>query len=195
MSAVLTEQYAVNEFTEGPLTIDEMVRILSLLENPPQAALVRKALRFYEVPEHLQFRWAGNEAAVRKLRKYANPVDDYALESMRAKARGRTSLLEVGAGFGGALREIASVMKHGAKIVAVESNRRDIPTHLNQVQSLKDTCRKLGLIGAKVELFIGDRYAESIIEAVGKHGPFDVGIMDVADFHHYGKFCKEAIFK
>ena len=43
----------MNEFNEGPMTLDEFIKIMSLFENPPEAAMVRKALRFYEVPESL----------------------------------------------------------------------------------------------------------------------------------------------
>lgn len=186
----------INEFTTGPLTLDETMKIVSLLENPPEAANVRKALRFYEMPDkhYSEYKWGGNQELMRALHHYACPQDAEELKSLLALVDGKTSLLEVGSSFGGTLKRMASVMRKGSIIVSVDLPIDGTQEYLNPQDSLKDTCRKIALMGANVQLFIGNSHSQDVIDKVSDYGPFDFVFIDgdhsydgmLADWHNYG---------
>jgi hypothetical protein len=207
MSAALplkTIAAAVDEFTYGDLTLDETIKILSLLENPAEAGMVRKALRFYEVPERLReyrnWKWGEHARGVEVLFHFENPQNKTELEWMLAVIRRLRvcSLLEVGSSFGGTLKRMASVLPKGSKIVSVDLPCDSTPKFLNPLASLKDTCRKLSLLGANVELLVGDSHDAEVVAAVKAHGPFDFCFIDgdhsyegvKADWENYGPMCK-----
>ena len=75
---------AINEFTSGPLVLDEIMKIVSLLENPPEAANVRKALRFYEMPDkhYSDYQWGANKELMQMLQHYACPQDNEELSML-----------------------------------------------------------------------------------------------------------------
>ena len=195
---------AVDEFTYGPLTIEEQIKLLSLMENPREAAQVRKALRFYELPEHLRdpknYTYGNISDGIRALFHFENPQNRTELDWMLAIIRRLRvgSLLEVGSSFGGTLKRMASVLPKGSKIVSVDLPCDSTPKFLNPLASLKDTCRKLSLLGANVELFVGDSHDAEVVEAVKAHGPFDFVFIDgdhsyegvKADWENYGPMCK-----
>lgn len=190
---------AVNEFTYGPITLDEMMKIISLLENPPEAAMVRKALRFYEIPSTLkEYKWGENSKLIKILAHFSCPQNQDELARMLEHVRGKTSLLEIGSSFGGTLKRMASVMPKGARIVSVDLACDSTPKFLNPLASLKDTCRKLGLLGATVDLIVGDSHSPDVVAAVSQHAPFDFGFIDgdhsyegvKQDWENYGPLCK-----
>jgi hypothetical protein len=211
MSAVLAEMErnltkmvrpVVNEFNRGPLTLDEMMKIVSLMENPPEAAMVRKALRFYEIPSALKhdegYTWGDNKNLMKTLLHYSCPQNQEELNWMLSHVRGKDSLLEVGSNFGGTLKQMAAVLNKGATVVSVDLPIDTTPKCLNPVASLKDTCWKLGLLGAKVNLILGNSHDADVIEEVRDLGPFDFGFIDgdhsyegvKADWENYGPLCK-----
>lgn len=187
---------------DGPLTLDETIKIISLLENPAEAALVRKALRFYQVPERFSdpdaYKWGTNADLIKALHHYANPQSPKELAFLLRHIEGKRSLLEVGSSFGGTLTRMAAVMPVGSKIVSVDLDCDATPRFLNPLATLKDTCRKLAKIGANIELFVGDSHKPEVIEAVRRHGPFEVGFIDgdhsyegvKADWENFGPMCK-----
>ena len=187
----------MSEFTGGPLTLAEMLKIVSLLENPPEAAMVRKALRFYEVPERLHdagFKWGQIEDIRKVMMHYLNPQNPDELDWMLDYVKGATSLLEVGSSFGGTLAKMASVMKKGAKIVSVDAAMDETPLFLNPAASLKETCRQIAALGASVELLIGDSHSSQVVDRVSHYAPFDFVFIDgdhtydgvKADWENYG---------
>ncbi len=165
------------EFTGGPLTLDEMIKILSVLENPPEAANIRKALRFYQAPEVAEYKWGKLDELMRSLKKYETPVSKDVLDLVK-KAK---AVLVIGSGFGGVLKSIASVMDKGSLIVAVERDDFDAPAFLNAKSSLKETCRQLCMLGARVELFLGDSHAQKLVQAVEGYAPFDFVLVNGDD--------------
>lgn len=208
MSAVVKQllRPVENEFTNGPLTIQEVIKIISLLENPPEADMVRKALRFYAVPErlldHNAYTWGENKAGMEVLFHYESPQDKTELAWLLEHVRGKRSLLEIGSSFGGTLRRMASVMPKGSRIVSVDLPIDSTPQFLNPLASLKDTCRQIGLLGAQVELFVGNSHNPEVIEAVRKYGPFEFAFIDgdhsydgvKQDWENYGPMCKVVAF-
>ena len=191
----------IDEFTRGPLTLDEAMKIVSLLENPPEAAMVRKALRFYEIPKALNpkdYKWGRNNELMEMLEHYSCPQNPDELAWMLERIKGARSLLEVGSSFGGTLKRMAAVMTKGSRIVSVDLACDSTPSFLNPLDSLKDTCRKIGLMGGNVELFIGNSHAPETVEAVRKYGPYDFGFIDgdhsydgvKQDWEDYGPMCK-----
>ena len=209
MSAVLADlerdfvkmvKPVVNEFNHGPLTLDEIIKIVSLMENLPEAAMVRKALRFYELPEGFKAedcKWGDNVKTLTMLMHYANPQNKDELAWMLRHIAGKRSLLEVGSSFGGTLKRMASVMTKGSRIVSVDFPFDKTPPCLNPIDSLKDTCKKLGWLGADVHLLIGDSHNAEVVEEVRKLGPYDFGFIDgdhsyegvKADWENYGPMC------
>lgn len=192
---------SVGEFNEGPLTLDEMIKIISLLENPPEAAMVRKALRFYEKPDSMSTcNWGGKTNIMEQMTHYALPQNRDELNFMLGviKTIGARSLLEVGSNFGGNLKQMASVMPKGSLIVSVDLPCDDTPKYLNPLATLKAACRELSLLGAKVELFIGNSHSAHVVEAVRKFAPFDFAFIDgdhsyegvKADWENYGPMAK-----
>jgi hypothetical protein len=195
---------AVSEFTQGDITLDETIKIISLLENPVEAASVRKALRFYELPKRLQdfhnYKWSESEKSMEILFHFDCPQNKVELNWMLERIRSLRvcSLLEVGSSFGGTLKRMASVMPKGSKIVSVDLPCDSTPKFLNPLASLKDTCFKLGRLGANIELFIGDSHDSEVVESVRAHGPFDFCFIDgdhsyegvKADWENYGPMCK-----
>lgn len=180
---------SANEFTTGPLTLDEMMKIVSLLENPPEAAAIRKALRFYDLPEIKDYLWPGSDALINTLRSYACRDVAGVLELVR----GSRSVLEIGSGFGGMLTRMASIMPKGCTIVSV-SAANSAPSYLNEQASLKETCRKLSILGANVQLFIGDSHSQKVVDAVSNYGPYDFVLVngDEKDWENYSPMGREA---
>lgn len=169
------------EFTEGPLTLDEMIKIVSLLENPSEAAHVRRSMRFYDVPERLRagpYKWGTTEDLRKALWHYALPQHPAELEWMLERVKGATSLLEVGSSFGGTLKRLASVMPKGSLIVSVDLPCDETPKFLNPGPTLQETCRQIGILGGRVELFVGDSHAPEVVQAVSDLAPFDFVFID-----------------
>lgn len=172
---------AINEFTYGPLTLEEQMKIVSLLENPPEAAMVRKALRFYEIPPGLtwkEFKWGESSELMRILFHFECPQNKTELDWMIERIKGKHSLLEVGSSFGGTLKRMAAVMPKGSKIVSIDLDCDSTPSFLNPLASLKDTCRKIGLMGGSVELLIGNSHDPEVVEAARKYAPYDFCFID-----------------
>lgn len=188
-----------SEFTGGPLTLDEMIKIISLMENPPEAEFIRKALRFYEVPKHLkEFKWGNNAELMKMLTHFDNPQSEWELSKMLDIVRGKTKVLEIGSSFGGTLKRIASVMTKGSLLVSVDLPVDDTPKFLNPQETLKENCRKIGLLGGHVELFMGNSHSKQVIDAVRTYAPFDFCFIDgdhsyqgvKEDFENYAPMCK-----
>ena len=195
----------VAEFNEGPLTLEEQMKIVSLMENLPEAAMVRKALRFYEIPSTLRpndYKWGENSALMKVLEHYECPQNSDELAWMLERIRGKRSLLEVGSSFGGTLKRMASVLLKGAKIVSVDLACDTTPPFLNPLASLKDTCCKIGLMGGSVELLVGNSHDPEVVAAASKYAPFDFGFIDgdhsyegiKQDWENYGPMCKTVGF-
>ena len=173
---------AFDEFTKGPLTLEEQIKIISLLENPEEAERVRKSLRFYEVPTRLKnpdnYKWGDLKSSLHVMFHYANPQNEYEFNEMLKLIDGKSSLLEIGSNFGGTLKRMASVMKPGSTIVSVDLPLDNTPPFLNPQASLKVSCQQISWMGAEVELFIGNSHSPEVKEAVGQYGPFDVVFID-----------------
>ena len=191
----------MNEFTTGPLTLQEMIKIASLMENPPEAVGVRRALRFYEVPEMMKngpWKWGNNEELRKVMYHYVLPQSEDELQWMCEYIKNCTSLLEIGSSFGGALERMVGVMPKGSLVVSVDQAVDDTPKFLNPTASLKDACRRLSIMGANVELFIGDSHAKSVVDAVSQYAPFDFCFIDgdhsyegmKADWENYGPMAR-----
>jgi hypothetical protein len=192
----------VQEFTEGPLTLDEMIKIVSLMENPPEAFRVRRALRFYEVPQRLDdpeaYKWGTTPDLIKYLKHYALPQNKDELAWMLGYVKDASSLLEIGSSFGGTLSRMASVMPKGSRIVSVDLACDDTPKFLNPVASLKETCRQIAALGGNVELLIGDSHSAAVVEKVRELGPFDFVLIDgdhsyegvKQDWENYGPMGK-----
>lgn len=175
---------SANEFPSGNLTLDETLKILSLLNNPPEAAMIRKALRFYEIPKELDYAW-GDEFLPHKFRTvweilchFAFPQSRKELDWMLGFVKGKTSLLEIGSSFGGTLKELASVMMKGSTIVSVDLDCDTTPKCLHPLDSLKETCRQLSTLGANVELIIGDSHSQQVVNRVADYAPYDFVFID-----------------
>ena len=192
---------SMNEFNYGPLTLHEQMKIVSLMENPPEAAMVRKALRFYEIPSTLKwpdYKWGENRNLMKILEHYSSPQNPDELAWMLERVKGCRSLLEVGSSFGGTLRRMASVMPKGSKIVSVDLPCDSTPKFLNPLDSLKNACQQIGWLGARVELFVGDSHSPDTVAAVRAHGPYDFAFIDgdhsydgvKRDWLDYGPMCK-----
>lgn len=183
-----------NEFTTGPLTLDEMMKILSLLENPPEADGVRKALRFYEMPARRDYSWGKLHEMMKMLEGYACPQKKSELDRMIKLVAGSKAVLEIGSSFGGTLKHMASVLPRGCTVVAVDLPWDETPRFLNAMPSLKEVCRQLGILGANVQLIIGDSHLKSVVERVSEYGPYDFVFIDgdnsyegrKADWENYG---------
>lgn len=168
-----------DEFTaSGPLTLDEMIKIFSLLENPPEAATIRKALRFYTAPDIKEYKWGNNSDIARTLHHFACQQDQWEMDEVLKVIDGSGSMLEIGSCFGGSLKQWASVMNRGATIVSVDLPYASTPAFMNSKDSLKDVCHKISLLGANVELIFGDSHSEAIVEAVNNFAPYDFVFID-----------------
>lgn len=185
-------------FNDGPLTLDEQMKIISLMENPPEGAAVRKALRFYEVPDGLVCNWGNIGFAMKLMKHFASPQNPEELAWMLEYVKSASSLLEIGSSFGGTLKSMASVMPVGSRIVSVDLPCDATPAFLNPLATLKDTCRKIGLQGGNVELIVGDSHLPAVVEKVRSLGPFDFCFIDgdhsyegvKADWENYGPMAK-----
>lgn len=193
-------------FTSGPLVLEEVMKIVSLLENPPEAEYIRKALALYTIPDRYRdakdFKWGTNNELMAALLHYENPQNPFEFDKMLKILEGKTSLLEIGSNFGGSLKRMAAVMPRGSKIVSVDLDLDKTPKFLNPIDTLKENCRKIGMLGANVELFIGDSHSKQTIEAVRRHGPFEFVFIDgdhtydgvKADWENYGPMGKIVAF-
>lgn len=193
-------------FTEGPLTLEEVIKIISLLENPPEAHYIRKALRIYDLPQRFfdpeNYEWGTNATLMRVLLHYFNPQSEYELGKMLEHVAGCTKLLEIGSSFGGTLKRMAAVMPKGSTIVSVDLDCDDTPKFLNPMASLKETCRQLSMLGATVHLQIGDSKNKAIIQNVKDYGPYDFAFIDgdhsyegvKSDWENYGPMAKTVAF-
>lgn len=202
MSAQLKRVYDDSEFISGPLTLYEMMKIVSLMENPPEAKHVRKALRFYEIPEALMdissYKWGRNGELMQMLAHFDHPQNVWELEQLLNLVKGKWRVLEIGSSFGGTLKRMASVMPKGAQLVSVDLPCDETPKFLNPLATLQETCRQIGLGGGNVELLIGDSHSPETIEAVRKYAPFDFVFIDgdhsyegmKADWENYGPMGK-----
>lgn len=192
----------MNHFCDGPLTLEETMKIVSLLENPPEAKMVRKALGMYSIPDGLKFTWGTNDELMKVMRHFDNPQNPWELEQMLKIVAGKRSLLEIGSNFGGTLKRMASVMPKGSRIVSVDLPCDATPKFLNPLASLKDTCRKIGYMGGNVELLIGDSHDPETVEAARQLGPYEFGFIDgdhsyegvKADWENYGEMCETVGF-
>lgn len=187
-----------NEFTTGPLTLDEMMKILSLLENPPEADGVRKALRFYEMPQRKDYAWGKLHEMMKMLEGYACPQKKAELDKMLKVMAGSKAILEIGSSFGGTLKCMASVMPQGATLVAVDLPWDETPRFLNATPSLKETCRQISILGAHIELIVGDSHLKSVVGRVSEFAPYDFVFIDgdasyegqKADWENYGPMSR-----
>ena len=188
----------MSHFNDGELTLEEIMKIVSLMENPPQAKMVRKALALYEIPDGLEFKWGSNKELMIVLRHFDNPQVPWELDQMLKIVAGKRSVLEIGSNFGGTLKRMAAVMPKGSRLVSVDLPCDATPPFLHPLASLKDTCRKIALMGGNVELLIGDSHDADTIEAARKYAPYDFGFIDgdhtyegaKADWENYGPMCK-----
>ena len=168
----------MNEFTTGPMVLEEFMKIVSLMENPEGSEAVRKALRFYQIPDKLEYKWGNNSELMKILHHYDNPQNEWELAQMLKLVEGKDSLLEIGSNFGGTLKRMASVMNKGARIVSVDLAADDTPSFLNPQASLRDTCRKIALVGGNVELFLGNSHNEEVKKKVSNFAPYDFVFID-----------------
>lgn len=203
MSAQLEQVYPYQPpFNEGPLTLEERIKIISLMENPPEAVNVRRALHFYEVPKGLKYTFGDSEKAAAMLQHFSEPQAASELEWMLERVKGCKSLLEVGSNFGGTLRRMAAVMQQGSTIVSVDLPCDSTPKELQPLENLKLACKQISQLGGNVQLFIGDSHNAQVVEAVRKHGPYDFCFIDgdhsyqgmKADWENYGPMAKVVAF-
>ena len=171
------------EWTTGPLTLDERIKLLAVIEHPDTADGVRKALRFYQAPE----------TAVPDLRKLECPYTKQELAPVLNLVKGAKAILVVGAGFGGVLKQLVAVMPKGSLAVAVERPQEE----LNLTASLKETCRQLMTLGANVELFLGDSRSKKLRDAIEAYAPFDFIFVSGSDddeenYSHMGRIIGRA---
>jgi hypothetical protein len=180
---------------EGPLVIDEMIKIVSLLSDPNEQ--MRRALRFYKPPEKLaaQGTWGQLLANLKHFECAQDPAE---LAQLIELVRGKASLLEVGSCFGGSLKRMASVLAPQSLVVSVDAPLDNTPKAFNPLLSLKDACRKISWMGHHVELFVGDSHSAQTVAGVAQYAPFDFGFIDgdhsyegvKADWANYGPMCK-----
>jgi hypothetical protein len=180
---------------EGPLVIDEMIKIVSLLSDPNEQ--MRRALRFYKPPEKLapEGEWGRLLGSLKHFECAQDPAE---LAQLLELVRGKSSLLEVGSCFGGSLKRMASVLAPRSLVVSVDAPLDDTPKAFNPLLSLKDACRKISWMGHNVELFVGDSHSAQTVAGVAKYAPFDFGFIDgdhsyegvKADWANYGPMCK-----
>ena len=162
------------EWTTGPLTLDEMIKLFSIIDDPSSADNIRKALRFYEAPKTVKAEWKEVGEMLERLKVYDCHLPMETVEQILSLAKGAKAVLVVGAGFGGILKRVVSVMPKGSLIVAVEQPQDD---YRNQAASLKETCRQLMILGAKVELFLGNSLSPKLVQAVEGYAPFGFALV------------------
>jgi len=175
------------------ITLDEMDRVIDLLENPPAAGPLRSVLDTYSGPP-INFK-----AMREELSFYECSQNESELNLMLEVIRGRHSLLEVGSRFGGTLRRMASVLAPQSLVVSIDFPMADGTPHAyNPLGSLKANCQKISEMGHRVELILFDSRSPQVIADVRALGPFDFGFIDAdhsyegvkADWENYGPMCK-----
>ncbi len=190
MGSIMDFVHNRQEWTDGPLTMDEMMKLLSILSDPAGADNVRKALRFYVAPE---IEKPGPLAdLLPSMKTYVCPYSKAQLDTLLEHSKASKAVLVVGAGVGGVLQKMVSVMGKGSLLVAVEGKDSGVPEYMNPIASLKETCRQLSVLGAKVELFIGDRKSKQLIGAVDGYAPFDFAFVngDAQDIENYSPMAR-----
>jgi len=174
------------------ITLEEMSRVLDLIEHPPASGILRDILATYSGPKDF--------AAVREeIKFYECSQDQEELSQMLHLIRGKRSLLEVGSRFGGTLRRMAEVLAPKSLVVSVDFPMRDGAPHaFNPVGSLKQNCQRIADMGHHVELIMFDSHSPQVIQSVQELGPFDFGFIDAdhsyeavtEDWINYGPMCK-----
>ncbi len=162
------------EWTTGPLTLDEMIKLFSIIDSPETADNVRKALRFYEAPDTVKAQWKEVGEILERLKVYDCSLPKEVVDELLNLVKGSKAVLIVGAGFGGLMKRIVSVMPKGSLVVAVENPQDD---YRNQKASLKEICRQSSVLGARVELFLGDSKAQKLIQAIEGYAPYDFALV------------------
>ena len=180
----------------GPVVIEEMIKIISLLDDHSGNEQMRRALRFYKTPV---MNGGGDWGWLLKgLKHFECPQDPMELQQMLSLIAGNRRLLEVGSSFGGTLRRMAAVLAPDALVVSVDWPIDDTPKYLHPIDSLKNACHRISLTGRHVELFVADSHDEETVRGVNKFAPFDFGFIDgdhsyegvKADWLNYGQMCK-----
>ncbi len=190
------------EFTTGPLTLDEMIKLYSIIDNPSKATDIRRALRFYEMPDYEDYQWGNMKELMLTLKHYAFPQNKNEVKAMLKLVAGSKAVLEIGSSFGGTLKHLASVLPKGATIVSVDMPSEETPTYLNAQASLKEVCRQLSILGANVQLFLGDSHASSLVHAIEGYAPYDFIFIDgdhtyegvKKDWENYGQLGRIVAF-
>jgi|SRR5215813_13296954 len=112
-----------------------------------------------------------------------------------------TSYLEIGAKFGGMVWQVASVMKPGSRIVAVDLPEGTIRWSESE-PSLRSCMERLRDLGHDAHILWGDSTDASIIERARALGPFDLVFVDAnhteryvrKDWANYGRLGKVVAF-
>jgi cephalosporin hydroxylase len=111
------------------------------------------------------------------------------------------SYLEIGARYGGSFWRIASSLRHGSRVVAV-----DFPNGMggkpDAIVALRACVVKLCRVGYDAYLIEGDSHKKKIVERVRALGPYDCVFVDgdhtlegvTLDWNNYGPMAKMVAF-
>lgn len=114
-----------------------------------------------------------------------------------AAEEGVLTYLEIGSKYGGSLREIASVLPVGSRLVAV-----DMPNDQGAKMLLEDAVDDLKQAGYDAHLILGDSTAADVIFAAESFGPYDLLFIDAdhtlpyveQDWKNYGPMARMVAF-